>query len=198
MTLPSADKARLITDDAWDSTQFELESLLRQVANLSSNAETSDTRLGVESLTGRIGDLQEKLEQFRGQYIHQTLLAGYPERALAELDSLFDDRAILAGERPPEFKNLAELFQLKGMMHFVIGEQSNCRSNHNSRSCILPFHQDAHHINPAGSTMALKYLGLSLEGDPENPTSLWLYNLANLTLGKSPDAVPEKLADSVR
>jgi len=176
-----------------DSATSKIDSLTEQVADIVSDGNDPSERRLVSKLNRNIRALEEKREQYLGNKIFHTLVAGDPAGALLEIGSLLDDTAILAGDRPPHFQELSELFEFKGTMHFVIGEQNNCQENHNARSCILPFHQRAFHINAAGAEMAIRYLRLALEGEPKNPESRWLYNLAHMTLGQYPQSVPKHL-----
>lgn len=171
----------------------QMESLREGIAELLSEASDSSQQQLVSKLDRELATLKSQREAYLGKFIFHTMVAGDPQRALAELDALVDDRPILAGERPPDFAGLSEWFELKGTIHFVIGEQRNCQQNHNARSCILPFHPDAFHIDPAGAEAAIRYLRLALEADPANPAARWLYNLAFMALGQYPSAVPQSL-----
>lgn len=71
-----------------------------------------------------------------------------------------------------------------------LGEQENCIQNHNHQSCIVPIQSDGIHTLTQGSTEAIKLFEEILKIDPKNFQSIWLLNLAHMTLGTYPEGVP--------
>ena len=74
-----------------------------------------------------------------------------------------------------------------------LGEQENCLTNHTSASCLLPIQEAGRHLLRRGSEGALGILGPALERYPGDLSMRWLFNIASMTLGLYPDAVPEPL-----
>lgn len=70
-------------------------------------------------------------------------------------------------------------------------EQDNCINNHNSESCIMPFSKKAQHLDRAGSENAIRLLNELLETNPHDYDCQYLLNVAHMTLGQYPSAVPE-------
>ncbi len=71
------------------------------------------------------------------------------------------------------------------------GERSNCISNHAAESCILPVRGMGVHRNTSGSEKAIVVYISLLENNPNDLESLWLLNLAYMTLGRYPKDVPK-------
>jgi len=73
------------------------------------------------------------------------------------------------------------------------GERANCVAHHNSDSCIFPLRGGALHVEPAGSKKAIALLSEILETlAPGDLNSIWLLNIAHMTLGTYPEGVPPK------
>lgn len=73
-----------------------------------------------------------------------------------------------------------------------MGELQNCIQHHNHQSCIVPISQDGIHELKNGSENAIeKYMEI-LAMDSEHYQSIWLLNLAHMTLGTYPNEVPKE------
>ena len=87
------------------------------------------------------------------------------------------------------------IFEL-GVAYMRMGETQNCTVQHGAERCILPLRGDGIHSLPEGSTRAIRYFTEVLEsGSPEKNhgyyfPSLWLLNIAHMTLDQYPDGVP--------
>jgi tetratricopeptide (TPR) repeat protein len=84
------------------------------------------------------------------------------------------------------------LFDLLGIAYMRLGEDDNCITNHNGYSCTVPFQTPAIHQNKDGSTKAIEVYKQILERFPDDLSSVWLLNLAYMTLGEYPQGVPAK------
>jgi hypothetical protein len=89
------------------------------------------------------------------------------------------------------------IFELAvGYMRF--GETQNCALLHSAESCLLPLRGGGIHTLRGGSTKAIEYVTEVLEStSPEeiygyHYPSLWLLNIAHMTLGQYPEKVPER------
>ncbi len=69
-------------------------------------------------------------------------------------------------------------------------ERDNCVTAHGPQSCIVPFAPAALHQDRRGSEAAIALLAPLLRADPGDLRSLWLFNIAHMTLGSWPDALP--------
>jgi FG-GAP-like repeat/ASPIC and UnbV len=72
------------------------------------------------------------------------------------------------------------------------GELENCLTDHNAERCIFPISRRGVHQNQSGSARAVEYFTKALAKDPKNLETRWLLNVAYMTLGKYPDAVPSE------
>lgn len=77
-----------------------------------------------------------------------------------------------------------------GLAWLRLGEQENCLQNHTSKSCILPIQGEGLHEKPEGSRNAIKYFTNLLDEDSSRLNTMWLLNIAYMTLGEYPDGVP--------
>ena len=84
------------------------------------------------------------------------------------------------------------LFDLLGIAYMRLGEDDNCIINHNGYSCTIPFQEPAIHQKKDGSTKAIEVYKHILERFPDDLSSVWLMNLAYMTLGEYPQGVHAK------
>lgn len=70
------------------------------------------------------------------------------------------------------------------------GERSNCISNHEAESCIMPVQGLGIHTDQTGSRKAIALYQDILNADHNNLEARWLLNLAYMTLGEYPHKVP--------
>ncbi len=76
------------------------------------------------------------------------------------------------------------------LSYLRMGERRNCIHNHSSESCIFPISHKGVHADKSPSMKAIAlYLGL-LAGNPGDPESRWLLNIACMTVGIYPQGVP--------
>jgi hypothetical protein len=73
-----------------------------------------------------------------------------------------------------------------------MGERQNCISNHSAESCILPIKNAGVHQNKTGSQKAIEIYAKLLEQNPKDYESMWLLNIAYMTLGEYPAKVPQQ------
>jgi tetratricopeptide (TPR) repeat protein len=92
----------------------------------------------------------------------------------------------------PEFAgDKVSMDEILGVAHMRRGELENCVHNHNAETCIFPLSRAALHVRAEGSTKAIEYFKKHLAQKPDNLEVRWLLNLAYMTLGKYPQAVPQ-------
>src|SRR5260221_4660728 len=70
------------------------------------------------------------------------------------------------------------------------GESRNCVAHHTSASCILPIAGAGVHQDTEGSRRGIAELEALLARRPDHLVALWLLNIAYMTVGEYPDAVP--------
>jgi FG-GAP-like repeat/ASPIC and UnbV len=97
----------------------------------------------------------------------------------------------------PENKVINEttktLHEALAISYMRLGEQINCRDNHSSESCLMPIKGEGIHNQRFGSEKAIQIYQDILAVFPNDLDSRWLLNLAYMTLGEYPSAVPTHL-----
>ena len=135
-----------------------------------------------------------------GQHISMTFKAGLEwlnagelDTAAARITSIFDYiKSNNLNIPAPALKSIKELL---GVVFLRKGEIENCIANHNAYSCILPIDKQGQHINTEGSKAAVGIFEdiLSANVSDDNIQTKWLYNIAQMTLGKYPDKISKPL-----
>ena len=82
-----------------------------------------------------------------------------------------------------------------GVAYMRLGETQNCCLRHTPESCILPLRGGAIHTQQEGARKAIDHftevLQNSTSDDPLHLASLWLLNIAYMTIGSYPDEIPK-------
>jgi tetratricopeptide (TPR) repeat protein len=103
------------------------------------------------------------------------------------------ERALVLGRAraaPPATR--AGLTALMGIIALRRGEIENCLECLGPSSCIFPIAPEAVHRNQGGSREAVRWFTAYLEENPRDLRIAWLLNLAAMTLGEYPEAVPPR------
>ena len=86
-----------------------------------------------------------------------------------------------------EAKHQEVLYRL-GVSYMRLAETENCCLRNSPASCIIPFQPAAIHTNRTGAENAISYFSKSLKkSNGVDQRSLWLMNIAYMTLGEYPD-----------
>ncbi len=119
---------------------------------------------------------------------------GFPAEALINLNQAFD---IAKSEKNSERAEFAAMVELA---HFYLrkAETENCCSRYTSESCILPLQGQAIHTKTEGSRKAIQLFESALSLHREQNwlrkevyyETIWLLNIAYMTLGEYPELVP--------
>lgn len=118
----------------------------------------------------------------------EYLRSGETETALAELKKI---PAVIGGLPPEKQTECAWLIdRFLALAHMRQGEQQNCIAHHTSESCLLPIGKGGVHEVQTGSRGAVELFTKVLTAHPQDLESIWLLNLAFMTLGEYPDRVP--------
>jgi hypothetical protein len=83
------------------------------------------------------------------------------------------------------------LLQL-AIAYLRLGETENCIHTHTPESCILPIRGGGIHRRQTAARHAIEYLTTLLNSNSSNLTARWLLNIACMTVGDYPDAVPKR------
>lgn len=121
-------------------------------------------------------------------YAKELLLAGETENAITLLEKLKIDlqaRRINKGELDDD-----KLNRLRALSFIRLGEQNNCISQHCIESCVFPIKGHGMHSQKEGMTLAKEILLEILKKSPNDLESVWLLNIAHMTLNEYPEKVP--------
>ncbi|MDX1477770.1 MAG: CRTAC1 family protein [Saprospiraceae bacterium] len=119
-------------------------------------------------------------------YCYELLNSGATERAVVELESLIEQ--IVQYRPTPE--TMLKLRKLLATAYLRIGEQENCIGDRSHASCIVPIAGDGIYTMTKGSEKAIELALDILQDYPEDAETIWLLNVAHMTLGTYPDGVP--------
>ena len=86
----------------------------------------------------------------------------------------------------------ATVTRLLAVVWMRTGERDNCVTQHGPESCILPFSPAAQHTARRGSEQAIALLDPHLTAHPDDLAAIWLLNIAHMTLGSWPKALPRE------
>jgi len=112
------------------------------------------------------------------------LKAGREAEAVAIIESAIVKMKSLDGrDNPQNLKSLA-------IAYMRLGEKQNCVNYHNPESCIMPIQKKGIHAIQQGSQKAIEIYTKLLSINPKDYESLWLLNIAYMTLGAYPAEVP--------
>ena len=164
-----------------------------RLAEVAERAAIDDSYVGLGALPGIEAELEalpedgqhrRRLELLREAGFHTLRLGRTGEAAL-----LYEQAHELAEELQPDALDAVRLdLALAWLRH---GESQNCVARHTSKSCLLPIEGEGVHTDQQGSRRALELLVGMHERRPRDARAAWLTNLAAMTVGEWPEAVPE-------
>jgi hypothetical protein len=126
----------------------------------------------------------------RYSYASALLRAGRTAASLEAIDALKTDVLTNAPDRWDLDRPEIELLRAKAYLRMA--EELNCHVSRNRDSCLLPIRGGGVHQKREGATRAAEVLKGLLDEDPGNLQARWLLNIAHMTLGSYPDAVPRR------
>ena len=150
--------------------------------------------------TGKIKTIQERLPLETNAMNRVNMLAelgkqflnlGRVEDSLAVVTNLL--RAADSLGVKLRASDRAWIRQLEGLAWLRLGERENCLKHHNPDSCLAPISAAGAHIEKTGSRNASAIFLELAQRDTNDLTSRWLLNIAAMTLGEYPGAVPKPL-----
>jgi hypothetical protein len=133
--------------------------------------------------------LQERL-RVRGFAVAELINAGRIPDALTALEVLEKDAQANDPSGWQAYHSGARMLQV--MAYLRLAEDQNCHLNNNRDACLLPIRGQGVHQKREGSLRAVSVLEAILKEEPDNLRARWLLNIAHMTLGSYPDAVPNK------
>jgi hypothetical protein len=116
------------------------------------------------------------------------LRLGETEAAMGHLTAAVALHPRLAGLATAEEIDRAQLELAVALLRW--GESRNCVARHTSDSCLLPIGGSGVHEDQEGSRRGIAALADLLSRRPDHLVARWLLNIAYMTVGEYPDAVP--------
>ncbi|MFT5765928.1 MAG: hypothetical protein ACI8X3_003366 [Saprospiraceae bacterium] len=121
-------------------------------------------------------------------YAYELLQSGKTTEAIMEMEKLME----LYKEHKVDAQNTYKLKQLTGLAYVRMGEQENCIGKNNPESCIIPIQGGGIYNLKKGSETAIKIYEGMLKERPDDMETIWLLNIAYMTIGKYPNGVPKQ------
>lgn len=121
-------------------------------------------------------------------HAYELLNAGQTEQTITQMQMLLDE---VKNYRLPE-QTMLQFRRLVAIAYLRLGEQANCINTRTPASCILPFTPEAQYRLTEGSETAMRICIEILQDFPGDEETIWILNLAAMTIGKYPDGVPQR------
>ena len=151
---------------------------------------------------GALTDSPTKRLQFDFQLGMAELKLGNCQEAIELLESGYQRAQSLRATRVISGNTLLEATFRVGLAYLRLGETENCCLRHNADSCLLPIREGGLHQRQEGSRTAIRYFQELLESASERNKlyyeTVWLLNIAYMTLGEHPQKVPRPISHSRR
>ena len=80
--------------------------------------------------------------------------------------------------------------KLLALSYLRLGERTNCINRHCAESCTYPISKGGMHMDVYGSSKAIEVYTQLLHDNPKDYESMWLMNIAYMTIGGYPQLVP--------
>ncbi|MDT0689260.1 CRTAC1 family protein [Salegentibacter sp. F188] len=136
---------------------------------------------------------ENQKERYHLKKARALLYAGKTEDAIVILENLWkaSNNGLLRYKLDTDEED--SIGPLLALAYMRMGEQQNCIHHHDaSASCIIPINPKGFHQDPKGSRSAIKLYEEFLTQNSHDYNSMWLLNIAYMTLGEYPEGVPEK------
>ena len=104
------------------------------------------------------------------------------------------EEGLKTSSRPETLQHALQIvLKARGLAYLTLAEDRNCVARHDPRSCIFPIEGGGVHVERGPAEQALQSFVRYLELRPDDHGARWLLNLAAMTIGRHPDAVPQHL-----
>ena len=122
------------------------------------------------------------------KYADELLNSGKTQEAIQEYQLI--ERQIQTYD-PPMLRTAKGYLRTREAISYLrMGEQQNCCASDNASSCLLPISGPGVHTKQYGSRNAIRCLTQILQSQPKDLEARWLLNIAYMTVGGYPNAVP--------
>jgi len=166
---------------------------LNEQTNTPENYYKNSLRVGWYASKAEKSNNQIERLQFLFEKGCQELYAGFSVDAIKTFESLQDSLRFIEMDSVSLQSTYYTLKRHIALSWLRLGEQENCIQNHTTFSCTLPIHNKGFHQLKTGSEKAASIYFSLLKENVQDLESRWLYNLAQMTLGKYPDETPDVL-----
>jgi hypothetical protein len=129
-----------------------------------------------------------KKVNIRLEYAYELLKAGNTTESIKQYGEAAN--YIIHNRLNIEAKDRRELYTRVGIAYLRHGEIQNCVQQHNHQSCFLPIAGEGVHQLPSGSRGAINFFEKCLKEFPNDLETIYLLNIAYMTLGEYPEKVP--------
>lgn len=119
-------------------------------------------------------------------YADELLNGGYTEQAIVEFQSLIEALKKI----PNSEQGILQARRLLAIAYLRLGEQTNCLDRRHPSSCIVPLAPEGQYQMTQSSEAAMQ-ICLDILTYRYDEETVWILNLAAMTIGKYPDGVPE-------
>ena len=134
--------------------------------------------------------LHERI-MYTGTLAQEMIYAGYTEEAIDLLENMLAQLEVSGTVYQENFTE--SILDILALAWLRLGEQQNCILNHSAASCLFPIQGDGIHTLTQGSRNAIElFEQLLTDWRPDDMESIWLLNIAYMTLGEHPHNVPEQ------
>ena len=121
-------------------------------------------------------------------YANALFTAGKTEQSIVEFEAVLKEY----NKYNIEADVRLQMRKLLAMAYLRLGEEANCVTVRNQESCILPISQKGRYTMTRGSESAMHVCLQILDEFPDDHETIYILNLAAMTIGKYPSAVPVK------
>ncbi|WP_051286185.1 FG-GAP-like repeat-containing protein [Salinimicrobium terrae] len=156
------------------------------------NIYASPLRIAYFDSLSRIAPQNQK-ERYNLKKADALLYAGRTKDAIEILERLWKESNMGTLRYQLEAFEEEKIGPKLALAYMRLGEQQNCIHHHKaSASCIIPIDPEGYHQVPEGSRKAIQLFEEFLRQNSHDYNSLWILNIAYMTLGEYPEGVPEK------
>ncbi|MBK6902623.1 MAG: CRTAC1 family protein [Saprospirales bacterium] len=125
----------------------------------------------------------------RMNFGYELLSAGENEQSIIVLESLLEEVQKIPEATEDDLQSIKRLIALN---YFRLGEQNNCIAQPNAESCIFPISEKGVYAIKTATERAIQLFEEMLQSKPDNYESIWMLNIAYMSLGRYPQDVPAK------
>lgn len=183
-------KIQASSSDQASSTQKMAERLAQAYRNIDPTKApylVNNERVELFKAQTQQGDIPTRINAW-SYYAYELLNAGNSDQAVIQLEALLQE----IQKYKPTPDTMLRFRRLLALAYLRLGEQANCINTRNHASCIVPIVKEGQYQMTEGSETAMQHCISILETFPGDEETIWILNLAAMTIGKYPDGVPAK------